>query len=251
MSATFTDSCSFPMPARGARGKDTEERRREGARGRDRGAGRAIRRGRRFDPRALARRHDPLDRRARRQAHARREAVRPADPSAGGRQPDRRASREGRGPPRRVAEGLHRAAARPAHGDRDRGRPHRLAKGIGYQVVEALGVLERSKVAHEMRSLDQDGRGALRRHGVRFGAYHIFLPALLKPAPRTLAAQLWALRNGGLDSADSTRSRISPAPAAPRSRSIARSPRASTAPPASGSAASGRCASTSWSGSPT
>ena len=74
-----------------------------------------------------------------------------------------------------------------------------LAKGIGYQVVEALGVLERAKVAHEMRTLDQDGRAALRRHGVRFGAYHIFLPALLKPAPRTLAAQLWALRNGGLD----------------------------------------------------
>ena len=74
-----------------------------------------------------------------------------------------------------------------------------LAKGIGYQVVEALGVLERAKVAQEMRTLDQEGRGALRRHGVRFGAYHIFLPALLKPAPRTLAAQLWALRNGGLD----------------------------------------------------
>jgi ATP-dependent RNA helicase SUPV3L1/SUV3 len=74
-----------------------------------------------------------------------------------------------------------------------------LAKGIGYQVVESLGVLERAKVAQEMRSLDQDGRAALRRHGVRFGAYHIFLPALLKPAPRTLAAQLWALRNGGLD----------------------------------------------------
>lgn len=74
-----------------------------------------------------------------------------------------------------------------------------LSKGIGYQVVEALGVLERSKVMHEMRSLDQEGRGALRRHGVRFGAYHIFLPALLKPAPRTLSAQLWALKNGGLD----------------------------------------------------
>ncbi|KQQ23426.1 helicase [Methylobacterium sp. Leaf123] len=74
-----------------------------------------------------------------------------------------------------------------------------LARGIGYQVVEALGVLERAKVAHEMRTLDQDGRANLRRHGVRFGAYHIFLPALLKPAPRTLAAQLWALKNGGLD----------------------------------------------------
>ncbi|MCE4222843.1 helicase [Methylobacterium sp. C25] len=74
-----------------------------------------------------------------------------------------------------------------------------LSRGIGYQVVEALGVLERAKVAHEMRTLDQDGRANLRRHGIRFGAYHIFLPALLKPAPRTLAAQLWALRNGGLD----------------------------------------------------
>ncbi len=74
-----------------------------------------------------------------------------------------------------------------------------LSRGIGYQIVEALGVLERAKVAHEMRSLDQDGRANLRRHGVRFGAYHIFLPALLKPAPRTLAAQLWALKNGGLD----------------------------------------------------
>ena len=74
-----------------------------------------------------------------------------------------------------------------------------LAKGIGYQVVESLGVLERARVAGEMRSLDQDGRANLRRHGIRFGAYHIFLPALLKPAPRTLAAQLWALRNGGLE----------------------------------------------------
>ena len=34
---------------------------------------------------------------------------------------------------------------------------------------------------------------------MRFGAYHLYLPALLKPAPRALAAQLWALQNGGLD----------------------------------------------------
>ncbi|UHC18415.1 helicase [Methylobacterium currus] len=74
-----------------------------------------------------------------------------------------------------------------------------LARGIGFQVAEALGVLERAKVLNEMRSLDQEGRAALRKHGVRFGAYHITMPALLKPAPRTLAAQLWALQNGGLD----------------------------------------------------
>jgi ATP-dependent RNA helicase SUPV3L1/SUV3 len=74
-----------------------------------------------------------------------------------------------------------------------------LARGIAFQIGEALGVLERSKVLNEVRSLDQDGRSALRKVGVRFGAYHLYLPALLKPAPRTLAAQLWALRNGGLD----------------------------------------------------
>jgi ATP-dependent RNA helicase SUPV3L1/SUV3 len=30
---------------------------------------------------------------------------------------------------------------------------------------------------------------------VRFGAYHIYLPLLLKPAPRALATQLWALKH--------------------------------------------------------
>lgn len=74
-----------------------------------------------------------------------------------------------------------------------------LARGIAFQVGEALGVLERAKVLNEVRSLDQDARAALRKAGVRFGAYHLYLPALLKPAPRVLAAQLWALQNGGLD----------------------------------------------------
>jgi len=74
-----------------------------------------------------------------------------------------------------------------------------LARGIAFQVGEALGVLERAKVLNEVRSLDQDARAALRKAGIRFGAYHLYLPALLKPAPRVLATQLWALQNGGLD----------------------------------------------------
>lgn len=74
-----------------------------------------------------------------------------------------------------------------------------LARGIAFQIGEALGVLERAKVLNEVRSLDQDARAALRKAGVRFGAYHLYLPALLKPAPRVLATQLWALQNGGLD----------------------------------------------------
>ncbi|TVR07201.1 MAG: helicase, partial [Salinarimonadaceae bacterium] len=74
-----------------------------------------------------------------------------------------------------------------------------IARGIAFQIAEALGVLERAKVLQEVRALDQEGRAALRQKGVRFGAYHIYMPAMLKPAPRTLAAQLWALKHGGLD----------------------------------------------------
>ena len=70
-----------------------------------------------------------------------------------------------------------------------------LARGIAFQVAEALGVLDRSKVAQDVKALDQAGRGALRKAGLRFGAYHIHLPLLLKPAPRALAAQLWVLKN--------------------------------------------------------
>jgi ATP-dependent RNA helicase SUPV3L1/SUV3 len=72
-----------------------------------------------------------------------------------------------------------------------------LARGIAYQIVETLGVLERSRVADDLKSLDQASRAVLRKHGVRFGAYHVYVPALLKPAPRSLAAQLWALQHGG------------------------------------------------------
>ncbi|RYE32073.1 MAG: helicase [Hyphomicrobiales bacterium] len=76
-----------------------------------------------------------------------------------------------------------------------------IARGIAYQAAEALGVLERSKVGDEMKALDQEGRAALRQLGIRFGAFHIYMPALLKPAPRALAAQLWALKHGGPETA--------------------------------------------------
>ena len=74
-----------------------------------------------------------------------------------------------------------------------------IARGIAFQIAEALGVLERAKVADEVKNLPQEARGALRKMGVRFGAYHLYLPALVKPAPRALAAQLWALKNGGVE----------------------------------------------------
>ena len=72
-----------------------------------------------------------------------------------------------------------------------------IARGVAFQLVEALGVLDRQRVADEVKGLEQPERASLRKYGVRFGAYHIYLPPLLKPAPRALAAQLWALAHDG------------------------------------------------------
>ncbi len=72
-----------------------------------------------------------------------------------------------------------------------------IARGVAFQLVEALGVLDRHRVADDVKGLEQPARATLRKYGVRFGAYHIYVPALLKPAPRALAAQLWALAHDG------------------------------------------------------
>ncbi|WP_425359445.1 helicase-related protein [Cohaesibacter intestini] len=74
-----------------------------------------------------------------------------------------------------------------------------IAKGLAFQLVENLGILDRRSVSEDVRSLDQDARASLRKFGVRFGAYHIYIPALLKPAPSTMLVMMWALHNGGLD----------------------------------------------------
>jgi ATP-dependent RNA helicase SUPV3L1/SUV3 len=74
-----------------------------------------------------------------------------------------------------------------------------LARGVAFQLAEAVGVIERPKVAEDVKQLDQEARAVLRKLGVRFGAYHIYLPATLKPAPRALALQLYMLRHDLLE----------------------------------------------------
>ncbi|WOI57578.1 helicase-related protein [Palleronia sp. LCG004] len=71
-----------------------------------------------------------------------------------------------------------------------------LARGFGFRLIEGLGILPRDAVAGEVKELDQEARGALRKHGVRFGQFTIFLPLLLKPAPTRLRLVLWSLRQG-------------------------------------------------------
>ncbi len=74
-----------------------------------------------------------------------------------------------------------------------------IARGIGFRLIENYGIVPRREITDEIKSLDQDGRAALRRYGARFGFYHIFVPALIKPAPAGLLTLLWALQNDGKD----------------------------------------------------
>ena len=70
-----------------------------------------------------------------------------------------------------------------------------LARGLSFRMIEALGVMPRDTVANEVKELDQDARATLRKHGIRFGQFTIFMPALLKPAPTRLRLVLWSLAN--------------------------------------------------------
>ena len=76
-----------------------------------------------------------------------------------------------------------------------------LARGIAYRLVENFGVLDRTEVADDVKTLDQEARAGMRALGVRFGAYSIYVPPLLKPAPSGLLAMFWGLKHGGLEAA--------------------------------------------------
>ncbi|WP_194096575.1 helicase-related protein [Marivivens aquimaris] len=68
-----------------------------------------------------------------------------------------------------------------------------LARGFAFRLLENFGIIPRGEVADDVKQLDQDSRGALRKHGVRFGQFTIFMPLLLKPAPTRLRLVLWSL----------------------------------------------------------
>ena len=72
-----------------------------------------------------------------------------------------------------------------------------LARGIAFRLIESMGVIDRADIAAELKELGQDERAKLRRRGVRFGAFHVFVPALLKPAPSELRMLLWSLARAG------------------------------------------------------
>ena len=71
-----------------------------------------------------------------------------------------------------------------------------LANGVAFRLAESLGVIPRSAIANDIKALDQDQRGTLRKHGIRFGQYTIFHHLMLKPAPTRLRLVLWSLFEG-------------------------------------------------------
>ena len=57
-------------------------------------------------------------------------------------------------------------------------------------------MLRREAASAEIKALDQAARAQLRKYGVRFGAFNVYIPALLKPAAADLVLLLWALHAG-------------------------------------------------------
>jgi len=71
-----------------------------------------------------------------------------------------------------------------------------LARGVAFQLAEAMGIIPRRQIADDIKALGQEERALLRKHGVRFGQHTIFMTALLKPAPTRLRILLWSLWAG-------------------------------------------------------
>ncbi|HXQ50335.1 MAG TPA: helicase-related protein [Stellaceae bacterium] len=86
------------------------------------------------------------------------------------------------------------------------------ARGLVFQLAEALGSLPAREVGHLRAALTASDRKALARMGVRLGTETIYVEPLLKPKAARLTGLLWAVRNG------------SAVPEPPKSTSAARDP---------------------------
>jgi ATP-dependent RNA helicase SUPV3L1/SUV3 len=67
------------------------------------------------------------------------------------------------------------------------------ARGLAFQVAEALGSLPRRRVATQVAALTRADRTALQALGLSIGRESIFFPRLLKPAAIVLRGILWSV----------------------------------------------------------
>ncbi len=71
-----------------------------------------------------------------------------------------------------------------------------LARGLAFRLAEAGGALPRREIDEDVRALSPAERRSLRQLGVRIGEFSVFMPALIKPAPASLAALLRVVVRG-------------------------------------------------------
>lgn len=70
------------------------------------------------------------------------------------------------------------------------------ARGLAYQVVEALGAISRTDVEEQVKALSDEDRKALASCNIRFGVDSIYVPNVLKAEPMRLRAILWMTYHG-------------------------------------------------------
>jgi len=68
-------------------------------------------------------------------------------------------------------------------------------RALAYRLYENNGVIKRSDISNYLKKINQDDRKKLRKLGVRFGRYHIFLFKLFKPNSVSLRILLWKSYN--------------------------------------------------------
>jgi ATP-dependent RNA helicase SUPV3L1/SUV3 len=69
------------------------------------------------------------------------------------------------------------------------------ARGLVYQLAEALGALPRRQVASLIAGLKPADRRALTALGITLGEHSVYMPALQRPAAMRLRALLWSVHN--------------------------------------------------------
>ncbi len=68
-------------------------------------------------------------------------------------------------------------------------------RALSYHLYENNGVIKRENVSGYLKKLNQEERKKLRKIGVKFGRYHIFLFNLFKPSSVSLRILLWKIYN--------------------------------------------------------
>ena len=64
-------------------------------------------------------------------------------------------------------------------------------RALAYRLYENNGVIKRSNISEYLKKINQEDRKKLRKLGVKFGRYHIFLFRLFKPSSVSLRVLLW------------------------------------------------------------